>query len=270
MMDARKNETAAANIRKHLDMEGFGPETFGALNAESYDAACPTDAAALEAVGVLADMAAGGKVLELAIGTGRIALPLAARGLSVSGIDASPEMVAKLRAKPGGDAIPVSIGNMADVDIDGQFDLVFLVFNTLFNLTSQDDQVRCFRNVARRLTPRGVFIVEAFVPDAAHFVDRERVRPVKITFESVFLETSIHDPVKQTINYQYIAATANGLRLTPLPVRYVWPSEMDLMAKLAGFERRHRWAGWDRSAFTATSTKHVSVYGHASTDCAAG
>jgi SAM-dependent methyltransferase len=246
-------------------MEGFGPETFGSLNAEWYDIACPTDAAALEAVGVLADLAADGKVLELAIGTGRIALPLAARGLSVSGIEASPEMIAKLSAKPGGEAIPVSIGNMADVDIDGEFDLVFLVFNTLFNLTSQDDQVRCFRNVARRLTPRGVFVLEAFVPDVAHFVNRERVRTVKITFGSVFLEASIHDPVTQRIDYQYIAATANGLRLTPLPMRYVWPSEMDLMARLAGLELRHRWAGWDRSAFTATSTSHVSVYGLAAT-----
>src|SRR5713101_8513185 len=116
-------------------MKGYGPETFGALAAELYDSAYPTDAATLEAVGVLADIAAGGKVLELAIGTGRIALPLAAQGLSVSGIDASPEMIAKLRAKPGGEAIPVSIGDMADVDVDGEFDLVFLVFNTLFNLT---------------------------------------------------------------------------------------------------------------------------------------
>jgi SAM-dependent methyltransferase len=242
-------------------MEGFGPETFGALNAESYDMACPTDSAALEAVGVLADLAAGGRVLEMAIGTGRIALPLAARGLSVSGIDASPEMIARLRTKPGGEAIPVIIGNMADVDIDGQFDLVFLVFNTLFNLTSQDDQVRCFCNVARRLTPRGVFVLEVFVPDVAHFVDRERVRTVTITFGSAVLEASIHDPVTQTINYQYIAATPKGLRLTPLPMRYVWPSEMDLMARLAGLELRNRWAGWDRSAFTAASTKHVSVYG---------
>jgi SAM-dependent methyltransferase len=244
-------------------MEGFGPETFGALNAELYDLGYPTDAAALEAAGVLAELAAGGKVLELAIGTGRIALPLAARGLSVSGIDASPEMIAKLRAKPGGEAIPVRIGDMANVDIDGEFDLVFLGFNTLFNLTSQDDQVRCFRNVARRLAPRGVFVVEAFVPDVAHFVDRERVRTVKIAFGSVFLEASIHDPVTQRIDHQYIAAAANGVRLTPLPMRYVWPSDMDLMAKLAGLELRRRWAGWDRSAFTATSAKHVSVYGPA-------
>lgn len=242
-------------------MRGYGPETFGKLNAEHYDVFHPADAGALEAVQVLADLAAGGPVLELAIGTGRIALPLAERGLAVSGIEASEEMIARLRAKPGGDAITVVRGDMADVAIDGEFDLVFLVFNTLFNLTTQDEQVRCFGNVARRLTQRGVFVIEAFVPDVAHFVDRERVRTVAVTFDSAFLEASAHDPVTQTIDYQYITLNPAGARLTPLPMRYAWPSEIDLMARLAGLQLRHRWGGWDRSAFTAASSKHVSVYG---------
>ncbi|HEY5107250.1 MAG TPA: methyltransferase domain-containing protein [Caulobacteraceae bacterium] len=242
-------------------MKDYGPETFGKLNAERYDALYPADAATMAAVDFLAKLAPGEASLELAIGTGRIALPLAARGLRVSGIEASPEMIAKLKAKPGGEAITAVLGDMADVEIDGPFDLVFLVFNTLFNLTSQDDQVRCFSNVARRLTPRGVFVVEAFVPDPAHFVDRERVRTVGISFDAAHLEASVHDPVSQVINYQYISLTGAGIRLTPLPMRYAWPSEIDLMARLAGLQLHQRWADWDRSAFTADSRKHVSVYG---------
>jgi SAM-dependent methyltransferase len=242
-------------------MNEYGPDTFGKLNAERYDSLYPADAATLETVDLLADLADGGSVLELAIGTGRVALPLAARGLSVSGIEASEEMIAKLKAKPGGADVSVTCGDMADVAIDGEFDLVFLVFNTLFNLTKQDDQVRCFANVARRLSRRGVFVVEAFVPDVAHFVDRERVRTVAITFSGAHLEASVHDPVTQVINYQYISLTQAGVRLTPLPMRYAWPSEIDLMARIAGLQLRERWGGWDRSAFIATSTKHVSVYG---------
>ena len=221
---------------------------------------------------MLADLAAGGKVLELAIGTGRLALPLAARGLSVHGIDASEAMVAKLREKPGGDAIPVTIGDLADVDIDidinikgdgdGAFDLVFLVFNTLFNLTSQDDQVRCFRNVAQHLSADGVFVIEVFVPDFSNFVDDQAVRTVHLTADSAFLEASRHDPITQTVHYQYIEITSDGTRLYPLPMRYAWPSELDLMARLAGLELRERWGGWDRSPFTASSAAHVSVYGH--------
>jgi SAM-dependent methyltransferase len=245
-------------------MEGYGPETFGKLNAEFYDASYgnPPEAATLEAVEVLAELAGGGRVLELAVGTGRVALPLAARGLSVHGIDASPEMIAKLRQKPGGEAIMVSIGDFADVAIEGAFDLVFLVFNTLFNLTSQSEQVRCFQNVARRLTPRGVFVIEAFVPDIASFIDGQRLRTVHISIDTVVLEASMHDPVTQTVRYQYITTTRNGVRLLPLPMRYAWPNEIDLMARLAGLELRERWGGWDRSRFTASSPKHVSVYGH--------
>ncbi|MGH6718755.1 MAG: class I SAM-dependent DNA methyltransferase [Alphaproteobacteria bacterium] len=249
--------------RKNAKLKGYGPSTFGELNAENYDIYYPTDAGTLESVDVLADLAAGGKVLELAIGTGRVALPLAARGLSLSGIDASRDMIAKLKEKPGGESIAVAVGDIADVAVDGEYDLIFLVFNTLFNLTSQDDQVRCFANVARHLTRRGVFVLEAFVPDVAHFVDRDRVRTVEVTFGRAVLEASVHDPVTQTINYQYIMATRDGMRLIPLPLRYAWPSEIDLMARLAGLELRQRWGGWDRSAFVATSAKHVSVYGWA-------
>ena len=244
-------------------MKGYGPATFGALMADVYDTerGNPPAAKTKRSVEFLADLAGGGTILELAIGTGRVALPLAQRGLSIAGIDASPEMVAKLRAKPGGDAIPVTIGDIADFDVDGSYDLVFLVFNTLFNLTAQADQVSCFQSVARHLAPTGAFALEAFVPDVARFADGQCVRGSDVTIDSATLEVSVHDPVAQTIQYQYIVITEDGTRLYPVPMRYVWPSELDLMARLAGLELRERWGGWDRSPFTATSSEHVSVYG---------
>jgi SAM-dependent methyltransferase len=247
-------------------VEGYGPETFGERMADVYDTWYGTrraEATTTEAVEVLADLAAGGTVLELAIGTGRVALPLAARGLPVHGIDASEAMVAKLRAKPGGNAIPVTIGDFADLAVNGTFDLIFVVFNSLFNLTSQDDQVRCFHNVAQHLSAGGVFVVEAFVPKHADLASDQALRVVDITTDSVTLEVSVHDPVTQTVQYQYIAITQDGVRLYPVPMRYAWPSEMDLMARLAGLELRERWGGWGRSPFTESSSGHVSVYARA-------
>ena len=244
-------------------MKGYGPETFGQLNAEHYDAEhdSPHDSATLAAVQTLFELANGGPVLEFAVGTGRIALPLAARRLAVSGIEASPEMVAKLREKPGGEDIPVVIGDMAEARVDGAFDLVFLVFNTLFNLTSQEAQVRCFRNAARHITERGVFVIEAFVPEIGAYVDGQRTRTVHVAMDQLVVEASLHDPLTQTIHYQYVVTTPRGVRMTPLPMRYALPAEIDLMARLAGLELRERWGDWDRSTFKASSAKHVSVYG---------
>ncbi|MDJ0848803.1 MAG: class I SAM-dependent methyltransferase [Myxococcota bacterium] len=244
-------------------MKGYGPETFGEHMADVYDSMFGTrlaDATTADAVELLAELAAGGRVLELAIGTGRVALPLAAKGVEVHGIDASEAMIAKLREKPGGDAIPMTIGDFADVAVEGEFDLVFLVFNTLFNLTTQDDQVRCFQNVARRLRRGGAFVLEAFVPDFAGYVDDRAVRAANVEAESVTLEASVHDPVEQVVHYQYIAFSREGTTLYPLPMRYAWPSELDLMARLAGLELRDRWSDWKRSAFTAASRSHVSLY----------
>ncbi len=241
-------------------MKGYGPATFGALNAEDYDELHDpgtTD----EAVALLADLADGGTVLELAIGTGRVALPLAARGLSVQGIDASPDMVAKLREKSGGDKIPVAIGDMADVAVDGEFDLIFLIFNTLFNLTSQEAQVRCVKNAAAHLTDNGLLVLEMFVPDIAQFHNHQNVRTARMSEKGVTLEAAQHDPVAQRVDYQYLRFTDAGLKRVPLPMRYAWPQELDLMAQLAGLERKHRWGGWHREPFTADSKMHVSVYG---------
>jgi SAM-dependent methyltransferase len=240
-------------------MKGWGPGSFGRLNAAHYDE--EDDPGTTEAaVTLLADLAGGGRVLELAIGTGRVALPLTARGVAIEGIEASPEMVAVLRGKPGGVAIPVAMGDMADVAVGGTFDLVFLIYNTLFNLTSQGEQVRCFANVARHLNAGGAFLIEAFVPDVAQFANGASLRPTHIDMASVTLEAAIHDPIAQVIEYQYVRMSRDGPRLTPLTMRYAWPAEIDLMARLAGLSLEQRWGGWDRSPFTALSAMHVSLY----------
>jgi SAM-dependent methyltransferase len=244
-------------------MEGYGPETYGDRWAGVYDTWVEERLggdSARAAVDGLAELAAGGRVLELAVGTGRIALPLAERGLEVHGVDASEAMVARLRARPGGAAIPVTIGDFADVAVDGTFDLVFVVFNTFFALTSQERQIECFHNVARHLTAGGVFVLEAFVPNVARFDRGHTVRPLRMTADEVDVEVSLHDPATQTVQSQHIVIGRDGTRLQPVHLRYAWPSELDLMARLAGLELRERWARWDRSPFTASSEAHVSVY----------
>ena len=241
-----------------MALDPFAPSTFGELNAEDYDAV--HDPGTTEEAVALISAIAGPRVLELAIGTGRIALPLAARGHEVSGIEGSAQMMAKLREKPGGDAIEVVIGDFADVGIEGPFDHVCLVFNTLFNLPSQEDQVRCFANVAERLAPGGTFLVEAFVPDLSGFEDGQRVRTRRLDSASVWLEAATHDPVAQVIEFQRIRITREGTRLVPLPMRYAWPAEIDLMARLAGLRLVERWGGWRREDFDSESRMHVSVY----------
>ena len=182
-------------------MEEYGTKTFGELNAERYDAMYEElmGAETADSVETLAELAAGGKVLELAIGTGRVALPLAARGLTVHGIEASEAMVAMLRRKPGGSTIPVAIGNMAEVRLNDTFDLIYLVFNTIFNLTTQEAQVRCFHNAARHLNAAGLFVVETVVPDLSGYVDGQRMKGSWARMDSARFEIAIHDPVLQTV-----------------------------------------------------------------------
>jgi SAM-dependent methyltransferase len=242
-----------------LGMDDYGPSTYGDRIADVYDAWFhpPSDPAA--AVDFLAELAGSGPALELAIGTGRIALPLATRGVEIRGIDASTAMVDKLREKPGGTDIPVTMGDFADVAVEGRFRLVFVVFNTLFALLTQDDQRRCVRNVADHLTDDGVFVVEAFVPDIARFDRGQRVDARQVELGRAFLEVSRHDAGNQRVSSQLVVLEETGFRMFPVELRYVWPSELDLMAELAGLKLRERWGGWNREPFTGELT-HVSVY----------
>jgi SAM-dependent methyltransferase len=241
-------------------MEGYGPATYGDRIADVYDAFYEEILDTDRAVETLADLAAGGPVLELAIGTGRLALPLAERGLEVHGVDASNKMVEKLRAKPGGDAIPVTIGDFADVPVDGTYRLIFIAFNTLFALLTQEDQLSCFANAAAHLTDDGVFVIEVFFPDLARFDRDQRTQVTWVDTGRVMLDASRHSPVEQRVDSQHVVITEEGTKLYPVFIRYAFPSELDLMARLAGLELRQRWGSWRRDPFTAASGRHVSVY----------
>jgi SAM-dependent methyltransferase len=212
------------------------------------------------AVDALHALAAGGRALELGIGTGRVALPLASRGVAVHGIEASEAMLAHLRAKPGGAELPVTVGDFTAVAADGEYALIYVVFNTLYGLMTQEAQVACFRNVAARLTPGGAFVVEAFVPDPTRFDRRQRTQVNQITPEQVELLVTRHDPVAQRVTSQHVTFGGGGVQLHYVEIRYTWPSELDLMARLAGLRLRERWAWWDRTPFTSDSESHVSVW----------
>lgn len=241
-------------------MEGYGADTYGDIWASIYDEQWTGVGAVESTIARLKELAGDGPALELAIGTGRIALPLKEAGVEVHGIDISEAMVAKLRAKPGGDSIPVTMGDFADVGVDGTYRLIFLVFNTLFALTSQEDQIRCFTNVAKHLEPGGTFVIECFVPDLARFDRHQRVQAMRVRVDSAGLEISRHDPVSQQIDSQFVVVKPDGNELYPVHIRYAFPSEIDLMARLAGLRLRSRHAGWEDEPFTSESHAHVSVY----------
>jgi len=242
-------------------MDDYEPRTsFGADTAATYDDDPRGDEG--ETVAFLEQLAGGGPVLELAIGTGRIAIPLAARGLAVDGIDFSPEMVARLRAKPGGATIPVTMGDFAEVGVPGPYPLIYLVYNTLFNLLTQDDQVRCFENVATHLTAEGSFVVEAFVPSFLYRLrDDQYVDAEAIKVSEVSLDVGRHDAATQRLEETHVVLSNAGVRLYPIVSRYSWPSELDLMARIAGLRLKNRWGGWNQEPFDTNSSWHVSVYG---------
>ncbi|PRX92275.1 class I SAM-dependent DNA methyltransferase [Allonocardiopsis opalescens] len=210
-------------------------------------------------VDFLAGLAGAGRALELGVGTGRIALPLAARGVQVHGIDMSRAMVARLRAKPGGDAVGVSIGDFATTRVAGSFSLVYLVFNTIMNLTSQEAQVACFRNAAAHLEPGGCFVVEVGVPDLRRLPPGQRVVPFDVGPAGWAYD--VYDVATQAMSSNYVKVVDGRGSYWSVPFRYVWPAELDLMARLAGLELRGRWEGWAREPFTADSGRHVSVWG---------
>lgn len=242
-------------------MKGYEPAmSFGGDVAREYRDLRRGDEAA--AVALLAELAGPGPALELAIGTGRIALPLAAKGIRVDGIDISTAMVEQLRKKPGGDKLSVTVGDFADVPVPGSYRLVYVVWNTLFNLLTQDDQVRCFENVAAHLTGDGSFVVEAFVPSFLHRLRNDQyVEAESIETDEVRLDVLRHDAAKQMLEESHVRLSKAGTRLSPVVQRYAWPHELDLMARIAGLSLKGRWAGWDRAPFNSGSSAHVSVYG---------
>jgi SAM-dependent methyltransferase len=234
---------------------------FGESVAERYDesAADMFDPAIVDpAVEFLADLAGRGAALELGVGTGRIALPLARRGVPVRGIDLSEAMVARLRAKPGGDEIGVAIGNFATTRVDGAFSIAYLVFNTILNLTTQDEQVACFQNVAAHLEPGGCFVIEVGVPELQRLPPGETVRP--FTVSPTRLGFDEYDIASQGLISHHYRVVDGGLEVHSVPFRYAWPAELDLMARIAGMRLRERWGSWMRDPFTSDSTSHVSVW----------
>jgi SAM-dependent methyltransferase len=210
------------------------------------------------AVDFLAALAGDGRALELGIGTGRIALPLAGRGVEVHGIDLSQAMVAKLREKPGGEGIPVAIGDFATTRVDGAFSLAYLVFNTINNLTTQEEQVACFRNVAAQLEPGGGFVIEVGVPELRRLPPGETMHVFDASEGHWGIDE--YDLVNQGLVSHHFSVVDGAIERVSMPFRYVWPSELDLMAELAGMRLRERWSGWKREPFTGESRKHVSVW----------
>ena len=246
-------------------MKGYTASTYGDRIADVYDEFY-RPANITERVEVLAELSGRGRALELGIGTGTFALPLADRGVEVHGIDASEAMVDRLRAKENGATVPVTIGDFADVDVGGTFSLIFVISNTFFMLSTQEEQTRCFENVASHLDESGVFLVHAFVPDVAMIARGQHLSADLPDLASVRVDISIHDSMNQVVDFRHMSLTEEGIRMYPGRLRYAWPSELDLMARLAGLRLRKRWGDWRRSPFGSESRSHVSVYERAQ-DC---
>jgi SAM-dependent methyltransferase len=276
-------------------MQGFDPRTsFGYDVSQRYDVGDGRGDEA-ETVAFLARLAGRSDALEFAVGTGRIALPLSQRGVPVTGIELSEAMVAQLaakpgadtgrialplkkagvrvdgieqsqdmvdrmREKPGGDAVDVTMGDMSLVTTGRRYGLVYLVFNTIGNLLTQDDQVRCFQNAARHLAPGGVFVVECRIPDAPARPYRQFVDVEQVAADAVMLGVAQYDPVTQVLDLNHVRISADGIVLSPISLRLAHPPEFDLMARIAGLRLRGRWGGWNAEPYTATSWRHISVY----------
>jgi SAM-dependent methyltransferase len=241
-------------------MEGFDPRTsFGSEISKRYDGDGGRGDEA-ETVAFLARLAGRSDALEFAVGTGRIALPLTRAGVRVDGIELSQDMVDRMREKPGGDAIDVTMGDMSRVTTGRRYGLVYLVFNTIGNLLTQDDQVRCFQNAARHLAPGGVFVVECRIPAAPARPYRQFVDAEQVAADAVTLGVGQYDPVTQVLDLNHVRISADGILLMPISLRLAHPPEFDLMARIAGLRLRDRWGGWNAEPYTATSWRHISVY----------
>jgi len=234
---------------------------FDARVAARYDESAEVmfDAGAVDpVVDLLVELAGSGRVLELGIGTGRIALPLAQRGVPVHGIELSKAMVARLRAKPGGENIGVTMGDFATTTVDGTFSVAYLVWNTIMNLTTQAAQVACFRNVAAHLEPGGCFVIEVGVPELQRLPPGETIRAFHVSETRWGFDE--YDVATQGLTSHHFEIVDGRLERLSIPFRYAWPSELDLMAQLAGMRLRERWSGWKREPFTSDSRKHVSTW----------
>ncbi|MDH6609175.1 SAM-dependent methyltransferase [Streptomyces sp. SAI-208] len=240
-----------------IDDDGWFEESVAATYDES-SAAMFAPEAVEPAVEVLAELAGGGRALELGVGTGRIALPLAGRGVEVHGIELSRAMADRLRAKPGGDAVGVTIGDFATTRVPGTFSVAYLVFNTIMNLTTQDAQVDCFRNVAAHLEPGGTFVVEVMVPQLRKLPPGQNAVPFHVGETRLGFDT--YDLATQAMASHHVSVEDGRGSFRSIPFRYVWPAELDLMARLAGMRLRERWADWSRAPFTGDSESHVSVW----------
>lgn len=241
-------------------MEGFDPRTsFGYEVSERYDAV-DTRGDEEQTVAFLTGLAGGRDALEFAVGTGRIALPLMRTGVRVDGIELSPDMVDRMREKPDGDKIEVAVGDMSRVTTGRTYGLVYLVYNTIGNLLSQDDQVRCFENAARHLTDDGVFVLECRIPTAPVRPGRQYVDAEHIGVDHVGLDVCRYDPLTQILDENHVHISTEGIVFSPIRLRLAHPPEFDLMARIAGLRLRERWGGWEREPYAATSWRHVSVY----------
>jgi hypothetical protein len=244
-------------------MRDYSDSTYGDRIAARYDewyAEVPFGGDLDATVSFLRGIAGDGAALELGIGTGRVALPLKAEGSEVHGIDASEAMVERLRAKPGGAGVPVTVGSFADFDLGRRFRLVYVVFNTFFALASQEEQVACFGAVARHLDDGGAFVMEAFVPDPTRFQRGQHVGAVQVGLDDVRLDVSTFDASDQVVHSQHVVLSQGDVRMFPVRIRFAWPSELDLMARLAGLRLRERWGDWDRIPFRGDGARHVSVW----------
>lgn len=240
-------------------MEGFDPRTsFGYEVSKRYDDSGRGDEG--DTVAFLSRLGGGRDALEFAVGTGRIALPLSNTGACVDGIELSRDMVDRMREKPGGDKIEVTMGDMSRVTTGRTYGLVYLVYNTIGNLLTQDDQVRCFQNAARHLDPGGVFVLECRVPAAPARPGHQFVDAEEVVADHVVLGVCQYDPVTQILDNNHVQISADGIFLSPISLRLAHPPEFDLMARIAGLRLRNRWGGWNGEPFTAASWRHVSVY----------
>lgn len=238
-----------------------GAETaYGETFAPIYDALYQQRDDLDVVCGALERLAAGGPVLEFGVGTGRIALPLARRGLSVTGMDSSPAMLAQLRAKPDAERVAALLGDCASTRVPGEFALVLIAFSTIFLLAEQEAQVLCFQNAARHLRPGGVFVVEGFVHDRSMWRANQELVTTGVSEHGVSLRCGILDPVAQRIETQHVELGPSGVTMRRNQLRFIYPSEMDLMARLAGLQLIARWGGWDGAAFGASSGSQIAVY----------